>query len=360
MTDVVAWYLHGITSADLPDTLGGLRRIAIENRLTPETLLRTEKWDFLIREGAQHAAPGFAPLRRLASTKRGIATGANEFFHIPASRASELRLPAHVLVPCVGRAADVTGFEFTPSDFDELVTRDKRVYLVTFGRTLTPPERSYISLGEKGMIQNRFLLAGRKPWYGMEPQQPAQIWAAVFGRQGLRFIHNRAGVLTLTTFHCVYPFNQSDVFIAALTLCLNVPSVQAAARAQTRVYGGGLLKFEPRDLLGIQVPNLTKTSPATLAGLAAEQTRLTAQLQAGIELTQLDWKRAEQLVKAAATEAALFPAEPSETHQDQTSHRHPRGVRKYRADQGASLDAQRQTSELGRRSQPAPPTLWES
>jgi adenine-specific DNA-methyltransferase len=339
MSDILAWYLHGITSNELPDSLDALRQIAVENRFKPETLLNTDKWDFLIREGEKDAKPGFVPLRQLASTKRGIATGANEFFHLSAPRAAELKLPSHVLVPCVGRAADVHGFEFSEGDLRALTTNGRRVFLATFGSSLTDAERRYITSGEASGIQERFLLAGRKPWYTMEPQRQAQIWAAVFGRQGLRFVHNRTNALTLTTFHCVYPIDRSDNAVAALTLCLNVPSVQAAARAHTRVYGGGLLKFEPRDLLDICVPDLSRADDSTLAALAAEQLRLSAELRAGVEYEDLKWEWAEELVRAAAMEATQSQRAPSEMRRRRTAPHLQPDARKRRDGPTVSPDA---------------------
>jgi adenine-specific DNA-methyltransferase len=341
MTHVLAWFLHGITSSELPDNLDGLRRIAVENRFRPETLLNTDKWDFLIREGEKDTKPGFVPLRQLASTKRGIATGANEFFHLSAPRAAELSLPSQVLIPCVGRAADVQGFEFSEDDLRALTMNGRRVFLATFGASLTAAEQRYISAGAASGIQGRFLLAGRRPWYTMEPQRPAQIWAAVFGRQGLRFIHNRTKALTLTTFHCVYPTDRSDRFVAALTLCLNVPSVQAAARAHTRVYGGGLLKFEPRDLLEICVPDLSRAEESTRTALAAEQLRLSAELRAGLDYEDLKWERAEALVRAAAMEAIQSQQGQLETHPDRTEPSLRPDARKRRGVPGASPDVQR-------------------
>jgi adenine-specific DNA-methyltransferase len=341
MSDILAWYLHGITSSELPDSLEALRRLAVENRFRPETLLTTDKWDFLIREGEKDAKPGFVPLRQLAATKRGIATGANEFFHLSAPRAAELKLPPHVLVPCVGRAADVQGFEFSDGDLRALTMNGRRAFLATFGSSLTDAERRYITSGEQSGIQERFLLAGRKPWYAMEPQRPAQIWAAVFGRRGLRFVHNRTNALTLTTFHCVYPINRSDNSIAALTLCLNVPSVQASARAHTRVYGGGLLKFEPRDLLEICVPDLSKADESTLAALAAEQLRLSAELRAGMGYEDLKWERAEELVKEAAMAATQSQQVPSEMRPYRTAPRLQPDARKRHDGPTASRDARR-------------------
>ena len=177
MKTITAWYLHGITSDELPGSLDELRKRATQSDFTSETLLKTEKWDFLIRKGMTETSHGFVPLRNLASTKRGIATGANEFFHVPAPAAAELRLPSNILVPCVGRAADVTGFEFDDRDFKGLIANGRRVYLLTFGHSLTSSERSYIATAEANGIHGRYLLVVRKPWYAMETQRPAPIWA---------------------------------------------------------------------------------------------------------------------------------------------------------------------------------------
>jgi adenine-specific DNA-methyltransferase len=361
MTEVVAWYIHGASGEEAPDSLEALRRVARRSTFTAETLLRTDKWDFLIREGVQETAEGFVPLRALATTKRGIATGANEFFHVAPSVAAQHGIPRTVLVPCVGRAADVGGFEFTAADLEVLVHQDRRAYLVTFGAALTAPERAYIARGEAEGIQERYLLAVRKPWYSMEGQEPAPIWAAVFGRRGLRFVHNRANALTLTTFHCVYPFDGSAEFAAALTLCLNLPSVQAAARAHTRVYGGGLLKFEPKDLLEIKVPDLRRVGADTLHRLDAEQSRVAAELRAGGE-DGIDWVPAELAVRAAAAEAAAspLPEEPAGARRDRTTRRRPQDARTHHGDRGASHGARPRSSGSRRTSPAAGPTLWES
>ena len=361
MNEIITWYLHGISNADAPDSLDTLHQSARRNTFAAEVLLQTDKWDFLIREGIQEIPSGFIPLRALATTKRGIATGANEFFHITANNAIQSSLSSSSLLPCVGRAGDVLGFEFTKSDFAALETDGRRAYLVTFGTSLTPAEVAYIAAGEASGIQKRYLLAVRKPWYSMEKQEPAPIWAAVFGRRGLRFIHNRAQALTLTTFHCVYPSDASQDFAAALTLCLNLPSVQAASRAHTRVYGGGLMKFEPKDLLEIAVPDIRRVGHKLLERLAQEQARVALELRQRSE-DSIDWSHAESLVREAAAEAVK--SQPLEalvkTHSHRNSPLHQLDARKRRGGQDGSLGAQSQNSEFHQMSQLANPTLWES
>lgn len=305
MTEIVTWYIHGLSGKEVPETFDDLFKKSRRRSIPVDVLMRTNKWDYLIRENLQETSPGFIRLGAMAKTKRGIATGANNFFHISQTMADAHQIKSDVLVACVGRAADVGGFEFTKDDFCDLVRNNRRSLLVMFGDTLTDPELAYIKNGEAAGLKNRYLLAARHPWYSMEAQSPAPIWAAVFGRKGLRFIRNKANALTLTTFHCVYPIDSSQYFSDALTLCLNVPSIQASARAHTRVYGGGLLKFEPRDLLEIQVPDLRKVSVKTLRRLALEHNRIATDFKNKNE-DHIDWAEAEVAVQSAAKEASLF------------------------------------------------------
>ncbi len=305
-TTIRAWHLDA--TSDAPSSLANLARIARPASFAPAALRDASKWEFLIREGPRTIPPGFVTLRHLATTKRGIATGANSFFHLTPSRARALNLPGSALLPCIGRAADVAYTTFTDADLTSLHQRDRPTLLLSIGKTvigktLGPAEQAYIATAEASGLHRRYLLAARSPWFAMETRTPAPIWAAVFGRTGLRFIHNRTRALSLTTFHAIYPHNIAEDFAAALTLCLNAPGIQSAARAQSRVYGGGLLKFEPRDLLDIAVPDLAAVSQTTLAALAAEHARITASHRAGAKNTAALWQNAEDLISEAAREA---------------------------------------------------------
>jgi adenine-specific DNA-methyltransferase len=230
----------------------------IEQNLPIGLLRQTDKWNHLLEHGPTVYDAGLVPLRTFATTRRGIATGANKFFHVRPSDLREHGISARFALPCIGRAADVAGPIFAKEDFDALVKADRRTYLVSFGDDLSDADRAYIVKGEQKGLPDRFLLAGRNPWYKTEQRPPADIWAAVFGRKGLRFVWNKAAVLNLTTFHCIYVNEQfrNPEFIRALLDCLNSPLIQDLARGNRRVYGGGLLKFEPRDLLDIPVPDL--------------------------------------------------------------------------------------------------------
>ncbi len=228
------------------------------------------KWDAILRYGPPQPRPGFVPLSELATSRRGIATGANSFFHLTPVEAREHGIRPGNLLPCIGKAEDARGAIFSQADFDRLLARNRRCLLFDLRRTPNAREQAYLDEGVRRGLPERFLLAARKPWYTMERREPAPIWAAVFSRGTLRFVLNSAGVANLSTFHCLYPRNAGAHFAAALAACLNSAEVQSSALQQSRVYGGGLRKVEPRDLLAIQVPDLRLASNETIKRLAAQ------------------------------------------------------------------------------------------
>jgi adenine-specific DNA-methyltransferase len=117
-------------------------------------------------------------------------------------------------------------------------------------------EDRYIRLGEERGIHKRYIPAHRKPWYSMEQREVAPIWGSVFGRGDLEFVFNAARVKSLTNFHCIYPYDASENNCRALTAVLNSSIVRARSKLHARGFGGGLAKFEPKDLLTIPVPDL--------------------------------------------------------------------------------------------------------
>jgi len=240
----------------------------IHRRFLSSDLIELEKWDKVIRDGMAVQRDDFAPLGSLAKSRRGIATGANDFFHLPDSDVKQLSLRSVNLKPCVGRAEHVTGLKFTTSDFETLRTENNKAWLLSFSAVPDQQEQRYIQRGFEKNLHERFFLASRRPWYSMEQRAPSPIWAAVFGRVSLRFIYNEAGVSNLTTFHCLYPERDDPVFCKALVACLNSRLLQSMAEHQRRVYGGGLMKFEPKDLLSIQIPMLNQASELVIQELA--------------------------------------------------------------------------------------------
>ncbi|MBD24001.1 MAG: hypothetical protein CMG46_03220 [Candidatus Marinimicrobia bacterium] len=243
-----------------------------ERIFSGNSLYSARKWNPLFAHGTAIQHPGLVPLSAIATTKRGLATGANYFFHLSRVAARKSGLCETRLLRCIGKAADVQGLDFTEADFRALEMRERRTRLVDLRGDLTPEEEAYVQGGEASGLSERYLLQARKPWYVQEQRTPAPIWAAVFGRTSMRFILNTAKVQSLTTFHGIYPHVsckglKEDDFAKALCACLNSDFVQTQSSLERRVYGSGLMKFEPRDLLHIKVPDLRQTPVQILNNL---------------------------------------------------------------------------------------------
>ena len=269
---VHGWFVGGRAEGDVDtSSLGALRNDPrVTARLfTSDELYGARKWNHLFERGTGAVHPGLVPLSELASTKRGLATGANGFFHLSRAAALNAGIDESNLLPCVGKAGDVGGVMFTAEDFAALEARGKRTRLVDLRGSLSAREAVYVRGGQAAGLPERYLLRARAPWYIQERRDPAPIWAAVFGRTSMRFVLNTAKVQSLTTFHGIYPKDTRAGFSKALCACLNSGFVQIQSEAQRRVYGGGLLKFEPGDLLQIYVPDLRRVSAGTLDNLCA-------------------------------------------------------------------------------------------
>jgi adenine-specific DNA-methyltransferase len=274
----------------------------VVRELDRASLLLHGKWNDLLEHGIRPAPPGFVRLGELAATRRGIATGANRFFHLRPSEAARIGLRASSMRPCVGRATDARGCVFTHEDYAGIAAADGRSILLDIDGEPDPREQAWLAQGERDGIAARYLCAARRPhWHRMERRPAAPIWAGVFARTGLRFVRNVAGVANLTAFHCIYPFDDDPEHLAALTACLASDVVQAEARRHVRVYGAGLSKIEPRDLLEIAVPDLRGVARATRRALADALVTLDRAMRAGREVEAR--KRLDALVRAAAAEA---------------------------------------------------------
>jgi len=187
-----------------------------------------------------------------ARVLRGIATGANEFFFLTRSQAARLRIPGEFLIPAVGRTRDVTADEITNKTLDALDAAGRPTLLFSPDRRplneFPKTVRDYLRHGEERGLPKRPLIASRRPWYKMETRQPPPFLFAYLGRRNARFIRNRAKILPLTGFLCVYPRKSDPGFVESLWEALRHPETIANLRLVGKSYGQGCIKVEPRAL----------------------------------------------------------------------------------------------------------------
>lgn len=200
------------------------------------------------------------PFSSVAKVVRGIATGANEYFTFSKSKANQYRIDEKYLLPCICKAVDVKDNFFTKDSFHSLVNSDRQAFLINAIGSNDENVLKYIAFGEKSGIDKKYLTACRTPWYSLENRQPSPIWVSVFNRSGLKFIRNEANISNLTTFHCVYPVQNSlfdNVNVDVLFAYLLTDVAREIFEDNRREYGNGLQKFEPNDLNKAMMLDLT-------------------------------------------------------------------------------------------------------
>jgi len=125
----------------------------------------------------------------------------------------------------------------------------------------------------------------RRPWYKMEKRVPPPILFAYLGRRDCRFILNKANVVPLTGFLCVYPLINTQRASEQLWRALNHPDTIRNLHFVGKSYGGGALKVEPRQLDALEIPatvieevGLTPPTSAVQFTLLEESAKYTRKL----------------------------------------------------------------------------------
>jgi len=212
----------------------------------------------LSRSTTQRSHPDSVPFSHFFTVKRGIATGANNFFFLTHEQVRQLELPESFFKLAIGRTRDVVGNVLDEQAIAALRARKRPSLLLQLdGSPLESfPEalQRYLKLGEALQIHRRPLLAQRSPWYKMEVRQPPPFLFAYLGRRNTRFILNSAQAVPLSSFLCVYPRPEFEQAIAQLWLLLQRSELLEGLASVGKSYGSGAIKVEPRALALLRIP----------------------------------------------------------------------------------------------------------
>lgn len=171
---------------------------------------------------------------------RGIVTGNNKYFVLPADD-RQAKAMGDRAVPVVARAADIPR-----SAVVEPGTLKKRLLLLDGQK-----DAGYISIGEKTGVREGFIASCRTPWYAIKPK-PAPILATYMRRGRPRFALNPGRCPNLNTVHGLYPKTDiSEETMRRVVAYLNNGELYGDTG---RVYQGGLIKYEPKEMERIEIP----------------------------------------------------------------------------------------------------------
>jgi adenine-specific DNA-methyltransferase len=194
------------------------------------------------------------PLHRIARVRRGVATGANEFFLL--TNEARARLPAAATVRAVRRLRYLAGDRLTLEAHDGLAALGERSWLVVLadpGLQADPAVAAWLDSARKSGVKDRYLPSHRDPWYLVEDVEAPDVIISPMGKGRMRAVFNEAKAIHSNALYGIY-LDGKDELGVRLTAWLNSPDGQLALLERARAYGAGLFKLEPRDLLTVTIP----------------------------------------------------------------------------------------------------------
>ncbi len=212
-------------------------------------------------------------LSDLFDIKRGLATGANNFFLLNQEQISHHQIPAEFLIPVLPNSRYITANEVHEDSVGNPVL-ERRLFLLSCNLPEVVVAAKYPSLWkyfqsgiEKG-INTGYLCAHRTPWYSQENRAPSLFVCCYMGRQKtrdslpFRFILNRSKAVATNAYYILYPksslfhaLNEKPELVDLLWQVLKGISLEQVLN-EGRVYGGGLHKMEPKELANVLVNNV--------------------------------------------------------------------------------------------------------
>ena len=206
------------------------------------------KWRNYFLEIRKPISKNLIKLSEFGKFKRGIATGANNFFTLNLEEINDLNLLKMNLIPCITKSSHVEDTLFNKKQFEKLCKSNKKTYLFDGEKNENKFSKKYLKMGENLDIHLKYLTKNRSPWYSIEKRNISKIWISVFSRDKLKIIWNDTECLTLACFHTFYPTNLGKKYLKIIFLYLQTDLAQKLLNLEKREYGNGLVKFEPNDL----------------------------------------------------------------------------------------------------------------
>ena len=282
VSSAVAWYRNEKPTADynVEFTFGGTLNEPKISRLIPAKALHHEKkWNGLPLHGTKNSEGG-ATLSSLFTIKRGIATGANNFFILAKDQILRNELPMKFFIPILPGPRNLPSDEIL-ADAEGNPDIEHPLFLLDcnfpeeYLKIQYPTLWRYLESG-KSSVAGRYICRTRNPWYGQEKRLPSQFICTYMGRGNskknhpFRFILNHSRAVVPNVYLLLYP---KPFFANALSrepnLARRVWELLNQIQPETllheaRVYGGGLYKLEPKELANVPADQLLDFIPKTL------------------------------------------------------------------------------------------------
>ena len=269
VTSAVLWWRHRPPEPEHRPLFthgGGIANPRCGEVVPLERLRAAPRWSAAALASSGRRQGGtVATLGDLFEVRRGLATGDNRFFILDEAEIARRGLPFECFTPILpGPRALGPAVTRIEADADGLPRLPRRLFLLDCPLPEDELARRHPALWHylrEGVpaVSERYLCRHRSPWYAQERRPPAPLLCTYMGRGAapFRVLLNRSRATAPNVWLMLYPRPgraADPEFQEDLWRRLNAGGAKAMIAAG-RVYGGGLHKLEPRELMGLPVPD---------------------------------------------------------------------------------------------------------
>jgi len=240
------------------ESVAELGRLDKGRLVARQRLAEANRWSVLTRVTPK-LPDGFVELGELCRVHRGAVTGANGVW----VARGEVDLPESVLFPSVTKAQDLfrAGDRLSthailrrvidlPVDLDDM-SDDERKQVDKFLRA-----------ARRQKVHEGYVASNRKAWWSVGLREAAPVLATYMARRPPAFVRNDAAARHINIAHGLYPRQPIEAQVLD-NLAAHLRT--AVTLAQGRTYGGGLTKFEPKEMERLPIPSLEALREGVLA-----------------------------------------------------------------------------------------------
>lgn len=241
-----------------------------------DRLRSTRKWSSLSQQGGNGQKIKVVTIGDLFTVRRGLATGNNDFFIIPKARLHDLGIPLEFVRPILPSPRFLKQ-EVIEADSDGWPVIDRQLGLIDCRlsedeiRRKWPEFAEYLQAGKKQGIHEGYLTSRRSPWYSQENRAPAPLLCTYMGRsreRPFRFIWNKSKATAANVYLMLYPKESVAEAVRQQGEVVR-RSLQAICPEdffdEGRVYGGGLHKIEPAELMRVSADDIAEVLRVTVS-----------------------------------------------------------------------------------------------
>lgn len=260
---------------DIEFSYGGtLATPKITNMITAQALRDEIKWT-RFPLAAVRIKDNVPTLADFFSIRRGLATGDNSYFILTADQIAAQQLPQECFRPILPSPRYLNATEVL-SDEDGNPIIEKPLFLLDCRLPETEIKKRYPTLwaylleGKKRGVADRYLCNHRTPWYSQENRPESLFVCTYLGRENtkrskpFRFILNWSRATVTNVYLNLYPKPLLAQAMSAKTVSprqvweLLDRICPQAMLDESRVYGGGLRKLEPKELARVPAVELAE------------------------------------------------------------------------------------------------------